>query len=68
MLVEGTTDYAIFMLDQDGIILSWNPGAERILGYRKEEILGRSLSLFFTPEDQEKGELARKLHTAFQDG
>ena len=68
MLVEGTTDYAIFMLDQDGIILSWNPGAERILGYRKEEILGRSLSLFFTPEDQEKGELARKLLTAFQDG
>ena len=63
MLVEGTTDYAIFMLDQDGIILSWNPGAERILGYRKEEILGRSLSLFFTPEDQEKGELARKLQT-----
>lgn len=68
LLVEGTTDYAIFMLDKDGFIVSWNPGAERILGYRKQEILGRNLSVFFTPEDQEKGEPLRKLTQTTKEG
>jgi len=61
LLVDGTTDYAIFMLDCEGFIVSWNPGAERILGYRKDEILGRHLSVFFTPEDQQKGEPLRNM-------
>lgn len=68
LLVEGTTDYAIFMLDKDGCVVSWNPGAERILGYRKSEILGQPLSMFFTPEDQEKGEPQRKLKQTALDG
>lgn len=61
LLVDGTTDYAIFMLNGEGFIVSWNPGAERILGYRKDEIIGRHLSIFFTPEDQEKGEPLRNM-------
>ncbi len=68
LLVEGTTDYAIFMLDHDGFVVSWNPGAERILGFRKDEILGRSFSLFFTTEDQTRGEPMRKLRQATIEG
>ncbi len=68
ILVEGTTDYAIFMLDCDGVIVSWNPGAERILGFHKDEILGRSFSTFFTVEDQGRGEPMRKLRQAASDG
>lgn len=68
LLVEGTTDYAIFMLDKAGCVVSWNPGAERILGYRKQEIIGRHVSAFYTPEDLEKGEPARKLEQALHEG
>ncbi len=68
LLVEGTTDYAIFSLDRDGHVVSWNPGAERILGFRKEEILGRSFATFFTVEDQARGEPMRKLRQATIDG
>lgn len=68
LLVEGTTDYAIFMLDTEGQVLSWNPGAERILGYRKSEILGKSFATFFTAEDQLRGEPERKLQQAMADG
>ena len=68
LLVEGTTDYAIFMLDKSGHIVSWNPGAERILGYRKTEAVGRHVSTFFTPEDREKGEPQRLLRQALLDG
>lgn len=68
LLVEGTTDYAIFMLDGDGMVVSWNPGAERILGYRKDEILGRDFSTFFTSEDQLRGEPLRKLRQAMAEG
>ncbi len=68
LLVEGTTDYAIFMLDREGQVVSWNPGAERILGYRKDEILGCSFATFFTSEDQARGEPMRKLRQAMTDG
>lgn len=68
LLVEGTTDYAIFMLDKDGHVVSWNPGAERILGYRKPEIMGQHLSTFFTTEDRDKGEPQRKLRQTVLDG
>ncbi len=68
LLVEGTTDYAIFMLDRDGLVVSWNPGAERILGFRKDEIFGRSFATFFTTEDQARGEPMRKLRQATADG
>ncbi len=68
LLVEGTTDYAIFMLDKSGHIVSWNPGAERILGYRKPEVVGSHVSIFFTPEDREKNEPQRLLRQALLDG
>jgi diguanylate cyclase (GGDEF)-like protein/PAS domain S-box-containing protein len=68
LLVEGTTDYAIFMLDGDGLVVSWNPGAERILGYRKEEIIGKDFASFFTTEDQTRGEPQRKLKQALAEG
>lgn len=51
-LVAGVTDYAIFMLDADGCIMSWNSGAERIKGYCAEEIIGRHFSCFYTAEDR----------------
>lgn len=54
LLVEGATDYAIFMLDPKGHVVSWNAGAERIKGYRTEEILGKHFSAFYPPEDLDK--------------
>lgn len=51
LLIEGLTDYAIFMLDIDGRVTSWNIGAERIMGYRAEKILGAHFSCFYTRED-----------------
>jgi PAS domain S-box-containing protein len=47
LLVEGVRDYAIFMLDPDGHVASWNLGAERIKGYSREDILGRHFSIFY---------------------
>ncbi|HKQ12579.1 MAG TPA: PAS domain S-box protein [Steroidobacteraceae bacterium] len=53
-LVSGVVDYAIYMLDIDGHIVSWNAGAERIKGYSKSEAIGKHFSMFYTPEDLEK--------------
>lgn len=55
LLVEGVTDYAIFLLDRTGHVASWNSGAQRIKQYTAEEIMGRHFSAFYTPEDREKG-------------
>lgn len=55
MLVEGVKDYAIFMLDPNGYILNWNSGAERIKGYKAEEAIGKHFSMFYLPEDIERG-------------
>jgi PAS domain S-box-containing protein len=52
-MVEEVEDYAILMLDRNGIIVSWNKGAEKIKGYKDEEIIGRHFSIFYTQEDQE---------------
>ncbi|ANL30675.1 sensor histidine kinase/response regulator hybrid protein (plasmid) [Rhizobium phaseoli] len=54
-LVQGVSDYAIYMLDPEGNVSSWNFGAERIKGYRPEEIIGRHFSTFYTPEDRAAG-------------
>jgi PAS domain S-box-containing protein len=54
-LLAGVRDYAIFMLDPQGRVVSWNAGAERIKGYKSEEILGQSFSCFFAPKDVERG-------------
>jgi PAS domain-containing protein len=48
LLIEGVSDYAIFMLDPEGHVASWNPGAERLKGYTRTEILGRHFSTFYT--------------------
>jgi PAS domain S-box-containing protein len=68
LLVEGLTNYAIFMLDKNGRITSWNVGAERILGYREAEIIGRSFALIFTPEAIEQGIPDRALTDAATQG
>ena len=52
LLVEGVTDYAIYMLDPSGHIVNWNTGAARIKGYKRDEILGQHLSTFYTPQDR----------------
>ena len=54
-LVSGIADYAIFMLDVEGHVLTWNKGAERIKGYTPAEIIGKSLGVFYTPEDRSAG-------------
>jgi PAS domain S-box-containing protein len=55
MLLDGIQGYAIFMMDAKGQVVSWNSGAERIKGYRADEIIGHNFSCFFTPEDIERG-------------
>ncbi|MBI5711202.1 MAG: PAS domain S-box protein [Candidatus Eisenbacteria bacterium] len=64
LLVEGGEDYAIVMLDPDGRVVSWNPGAERIHGYTAEEILGQPFARFHTPEDVERGKPEQELEVA----
>lgn len=54
LLVQGVTDYALFMLSPEGIVTNWNAGAERIKGYTEMEIVGRHFSCFYTEEDREK--------------
>jgi PAS domain S-box-containing protein len=66
-LVEHVHDYAIFILDAEGRVASWNRGAERIKGYRAEEILGRHLSAFYPPE-QGAEQASRNLRTAVAEG
>ena len=51
LLVEGITDYAIYMLDPSGIVTSWNAGAQRFMGYTAPEIIGQHFSRFYTDED-----------------
>jgi PAS domain S-box-containing protein len=68
MLVEGVTDYAIFMLDPNGRITSWNSGAQRIKGYAPEQIIGQHFSQFYTDEDRKRGEPERSLQMAAEKG
>ncbi len=68
LLVSAVVDYAIFMLDPTGIVLTWNEGAERIKGYRAEEIIGRHFSVFYPPEDREALKPQRGLEIAARDG
>lgn len=67
-VLESVKDYAIISLDPEGCVTSWNPGAERIKGYRAQEVLGKYFSIFYPPEDIEKGEPLRVLQRALQDG
>jgi PAS domain S-box-containing protein len=64
LLVEGVKDYAIYMLDPTGYVISWNAGAERIKGYKPEEIIGQHFSLFYTAADIAKGKPEQELQLA----
>lgn len=71
LLVDGVTDYAIYMLSPEGRVSSWNAGAQRIKGYTPEEIIGEHFSRFYTDEDRQTGEpmkalAAAKLHGRFE--
>jgi len=68
LLVDGVTDYAIYMLDPDGIITNWNRGAERIKGYRSEEIVGQHFSLCHTEEDRAANVPRHSLEIAAREG
>ena len=68
LLVQGVTDYAIFMLDPNGLVSSWNAGAERIKGYAAEEIIGQHFSRFYPEEDRRAGAPARALDLAARQG
>lgn len=68
LLIEGVSDYAIYMLDPAGIIESWNAGAERIQGYRAEEIIGERFACFYDDEDVNAGKPAIDLQAAAERG
>jgi PAS domain S-box-containing protein len=68
MMVADVRDYAILMLDTQGMIATWNAGAERFKGYQAHEIIGRHFSVFYVPEDVASGKPARELEVAAADG
>ena len=67
-LVQSVVDYAIYMLDPTGHVVSWNAGAQRIKGYRADEVIGQHFSLFFTPQDCADGRPERLLRQALEQG
>jgi PAS domain S-box-containing protein len=68
LLVEQVRDYAIFMLNPEGVVATWNRGAERIKGYRADEIIGRHFSTFYTPDAVARDHPAHELELAVKDG
>lgn len=68
LLVEAITDYAIYMLDADGNVASWNPGAQRFKGYTPDEIIGEHFSRFWLPEDRAAGKPQAALEVAIREG
>jgi PAS domain S-box-containing protein len=68
LLVDSVRDYAIYMLDPTGHVISWNSGAERLKGYRAEEIIGKHVSIFYPKEEQERGHPNEELRIAAEQG
>lgn len=68
LLIDAVTDYAIIMLDPHGIVSSWNPGAERLKGYRADQIVGEHFSRFYVEEEARSGKCGRELEQAVRDG
>ncbi len=68
LLVNSVTDYAIYMLDTDGVIRTWNPGGQRIKGYAAEDVIGTNFSRFYLPDDAAAGVPERNLRTAATEG
>jgi PAS domain S-box-containing protein len=67
-LIDGATDYAIFKLAPDGCVANWNPGAQRLLGYAEEEIIGEYFGIFFAPHDRQAGMPEHELKQAVELG
>lgn len=67
-VIESVRDYAIYLLDRDGYVMTWNPGGERIKGYTAEEIMGKHFSRFFAQEDLDRGRPAELLRLAASRG
>ena len=68
LLVQAVVDYAIYMLDPQGRIMTWNVGAERIKGYKASEVIGQHLEMFFPEEDRLQGKAQRLIATALREG
>jgi len=68
LLAEGATDYASFILDPEGRVMSWNPGAEHVKGYGTEEIIGQYFACFYPQEDVERGKPEQILRIAANEG
>ena len=68
LLVEAQTDYALFLLDPHGVVITWNPGAARIKGYAADEIIGQHFSRFYTREDVERNHPQNELRIALREG
>jgi PAS domain S-box-containing protein len=68
LLVQNVVDYAIYMLDLNGLVVNWNAGGERLKGYGADEIVGQHFSVFYPPEDRAAGVPARALATAAREG
>lgn len=68
LLVNSVTDYAIYMLDKNGTIQTWNPGGQRIKGYDAAEVIGTNFSRFYLPNEVAEGMPARNLRTAAEEG
>ncbi len=68
LLAENVKDYAIFITDPEGRVVTWSQGAERLLGYTEREIVGRSFARVFTRSDREKGEVEREIRGALETG
>lgn len=68
LLVRGVKDYAIYMVDCDGIVMNWNEGAKRAKGYTEEEIVGRNYDVFYSPDDRAANLPRRNLEIALEQG
>ncbi len=68
LMVQEVTEYANFMIDENGFILTWNEGAKKIKGYLESEIIGKHISIFYTEEDRKSNKAERELSTAIRTG
>ena len=67
-MIKEIQDYAIILLDKDGTVLTWNAGAEKIKGYKEEEILGQNFNMFYLPRDREEQLPQKLIELAKQEG
>jgi PAS domain S-box-containing protein len=68
IFMEGVTDYAIFLLDSSGRVASWNSGAQNIIGYKADEVIGKHFGIFYRPDERRAGEPKRALAAAVRNG